>query len=160
MEFVSQRGRRHADYGCGVASLLMLLKHSRPSVKISYQDLARRLRIDKPVKARWGDQYEDAGYGAYPADITLFLKEEGIAFIQLHDTKLTPKCANSLEQLVSIGPVMMGMDWGESGHWIVVIQREGNDFTYFDPYNKVDEGHIISKKDLLNDWDGFAVQVL
>lgn len=162
---MTQRRRPHAQYGCGIASLLMLLKHAQSSFKISYQELARRLRIDEPVIDRWDNQYEDVGYGAYPADITLFLKEENIPFIQLHNAKSTPNGFNFLVQLASIGPVMVGMEgteWGESGHWIVVAPNDKNSFTSFDPYKKVDEEYrvIISKKDLLKDWDGFAVQVL
>jgi len=159
MEFISQLARRHAAYGCGVASLLMLLRNRDAEFSVTYTELADQLEIDKPVRNKWRNQYEDSGPGAYPADITRFLKNEGIPFLQIHDS---PASSEHLMLLVKKAPLMIGMNWGKEGHWVVLQKEYRNGYRYLDPYKMPNEKHsfYISKDKLKKDWDGCAVQLL
>ncbi|MBD3344259.1 MAG: hypothetical protein GF401_04265 [Chitinivibrionales bacterium] len=162
MEFISQKRRPHADYACGVACLAMLLRHRNRDERVDYQELARRLRIDQKVTKKWGNQYEDCGLGAYPADITKYLKEEGIPFLHIHDAEKCHSAGRALLSIVASGPTMAGMNWGKEGHWVVLVTEENGQLSYLDPAKTANEPHksSITDQDLLAQWDGFAIQLL
>lgn len=160
--FVSQCFRKHADIGCGVASLMMLLKHRDEAFSRSYNELADALRITDSVRKKWGEQYDGEGFGAYPADITKFLKEERIPFIQIHRGGSAPL---QLMRVLETGPLMIGMsgeEWGEYGHWIVLESKYRSGYYYLDPHESPTGSYrkFIAEDMLLRDWDGFAIQLL
>lgn len=169
MEHVSQKKKRYADYGCGVASLMMLLKQAQQKSP-SYAELAEKLRITECVTDKWGDQYEDCGKGAYPADITKYLKDVGIPFLQIHDPDNVgeePKnrkfgSLKLLIHIVEFAPVMIGEVFEDVGHWVVLC-KVGEKFMRYDPKFLSNDPKAITTVDtnkIVGKWDGCAIQVL
>lgn len=170
MEHVSQKNNSHADYGCGVASLMMLLKHAQLKQVPPYDKLAKELRITECVTKKWGDQYEDHGKGAYPGDITRYLKNVGIPFLQIHDPynvgeNLKNRKSGSFKLLIHIAefaPVMIGELYENAGHWVVLC-KDGKKFMRYDPEFLSTDPQAIAEVDtniILEKWDGCAIQIL
>ena len=80
--FVSQLENVFPKFGCGIASLMILLQFHNESRRIpSYERLATDLRADKLPSEKGYRWYADKwGKGAYIDDVCLWLLQNGSAF--------------------------------------------------------------------------------
>jgi len=169
VEFVSQRHRPLAAYGCGAACLTMLLRFARqPGVPLpDYPALCGMLRLDTPPKDKGCAHYGN-GFGAYPEDIARCL---GTLRFSFRDGIGHPcNSTTAVVKMLRAAPLMMGMGdndeaWGKEGHWIVLVGFNPSTarFTFLDPWFRSWEPkhcRSISRPRLDAEWDRAYVQLL
>jgi hypothetical protein len=158
--FISQRepyGNRYSNFGCGAACLLMLLRHRYIDRSFpDYESLCKQLRIEMLPSEKGYPYSDDLGPGAYPEDIRDWLSAGGIAFTAATDQDSeTPR--GILDQL-SREPVMVGIDDGLTGHWIVFVKKCAQSVMYFDPFRLSTESYrrYFRLNTFREIWDGHA----
>ncbi len=166
IEFVSQRYTAYAEYGCGAAGLLMLLKAAGYKSPRSVAALARALDIDSLPEEKWGPAYKGCGRGAFLIDILRYLDTSGVRYVAVSDADCRAVSWQQLRHLLKGGPVMVGVrdgEWGEEGHWLVVRRgAKRHSLDCYDPYQHRNElqPRRLSFERLGVDWDGCAVAIL
>jgi len=176
IDFVSQRitssGKKrdkYADISCGVACLMMLLKHAKIIKPPSFNQLCNDLnvRIDahtKNVNKKVLELYcgDEKCYGVFQEDIEAYLIKHNISFKPTKYSK--PSKTISIDKLVSIiekkVPIMVKvgkpLDKKGEGHWIVLYGHEKDTLLYLDPWNKKKYCHKICKNEFCQSWDGIT----
>jgi hypothetical protein len=167
VRFFSQRAPKqvHRGFGCGVASLMMLLRHHRIPVPVpSYRQLCVCLWLSVPPSIK-GWQQSD-GMGAYWTDVERALRGMGstngelIKFSSI--THEDPETAlKSIRRALKVGPVMTGM-WGRgfggaSGHWIVIVGYEKGKLLYLDPSCLRKKVLHLPAEDFPQHWASYAL---
>lgn len=167
VEFVSQRGTKYSEYGCGLACLEMLLRFNGHSSN-SLAKLGKELRIDKAPEKRLGKLFKGLGKGAYNRDVVHYLEEKDISYIHIESNSDSPSAVATLLTLIECSPTMVGMNdvscpetWGDGGHWIVVEFRGGGRVRCVDPYSTLKQNprYYLTEKEFLKDWDGTAISI-
>ena len=138
--FVSQQEQElHSESGCGVASLLMLLKYINHKPLPAWQTLCSELRLSvSPVEK--GYSKHDPEIGLYPEDIFRYVIKENLLF-RMHF--FDNEWRNCLEK----GPIMVLLhgvltEFPNDSHWVVLISYDDQNFSYLDPWYK--EGYKMS----------------
>jgi uncharacterized protein YvpB len=161
--FVSQIEQNlYPEVGCGVASLLMLLKHAQFEPLPTWEALCKALRLDTPPFQK-GYSGTDPAIGLYPEDLYRFVIQNGLSF-RMHF--LNEEWKEALEK-APIMVMMMGLirdhelDPHEA-HWVVLTEFEDNIFTYLDPLGRVTDGYTkqITINDFLHSYTGLALQLI
>ena len=161
VSFMSQRENVLPDIGCGIASLMMLLRfHCKRRRIPSYEQLAHNLRADKLPSEKGYYWYADTcGKGAYIDDVCLWLLRYGFAFQAMYQKSRFSE--SLLLQSLSVGPVMVGMKW-HGGHWVVLVDFDGENITMFDPLRQSSERYMrcMTHSTFFDAWQGRAISVL
>jgi len=159
--FVSQLENVQPQNGCGIASLMMLLKFHCDDRRVpSYEQLANGLRADKLPSEKSYTWYRDKwGKGAYVDDVCLWLLQNGLAFKAISQKSRSNE--RLLFRFLSDGPVMVGMEW-HGGHWVVLVDSNSEHITMLDPLRRSDERYLrrISRSRFFSAWDGPAISIL
>lgn len=132
--FTSQREQSlHEQDSCGVASLMMLLKHANVDPLPSWETLCHDLNLEKdPVHK--GYDVKDPVVGLYPEDLFRYVIHKGYSF-RMH---FYP---NEWQTALEKAPIMVMLDgileaFPDDAHWVVLTQFDGQSFFYLDPYEK------------------------
>lgn len=160
--FVSQNDQNHfPEKACGVACLSMMLKNRGLLQDKSFVELADDLRLTVPPLDK-GYEDDDEAIGVYPEDLFTFCVEHGIPFrMSFYDDEWK----DSLKK----GPIMVLLtgneeEFGLRGmHWVVLLKRDKDFFTYFDPWYKKESGMFerhISAVDFERYYTGIACQFI
>ncbi|MBS0286475.1 MAG: hypothetical protein JSR17_04215 [Proteobacteria bacterium] len=156
--FVSQQGQAlYPESGCGVASLLMLLKFINYSPLPNWEKLCGNLRLDvSPVEK--GYAKENPEIGLYPEDIFRFAVKENLLFrVHFFD--------DEWQSCLEIAPIMVLLDgiikeYPEEPHWVVLTSYDGKIFSYLDPWSKESDSKKIALADFKQFYTGIACQLL
>ncbi|MGD9591229.1 MAG: papain-like cysteine protease family protein [Candidatus Berkiella sp.] len=158
--FVSQHGKEiHSESGCGVASLLMLLKFIDFTPMPSWNALCQALKLDvPPVEKGYDSNCPDIGL--YPEDIFRYIIKHNLFFrMHFYDDEWQACLKN--------GPIMVLLDgilseYPEDAHWVVLISLDQNVFTYLDPWSVHEEQNTqkISFIDFKKCFTGMSCQLL
>ncbi len=139
--FVSQQEQElHSESGCGVASLLMLLKYINFNPVPTWQKLCSELRVNvSPIEK--GYSKHDPEIGLYPEDIFRYVIKENLLF-RMHFFD------NEWHDCLEKGPIMVLLygvlkEFPNDSHWVVLTSYDGKLFSYLDPWSK--QGDKISK---------------
>ncbi len=166
--FISQNEQDyHPEAGCGVASLMMLLKAANFIPLPDWKSLCNQLNLTLPPSETnrncTGYGINDPLIGLYPEDLFKFVIQSNLAF-RMHFLE------NEWEDCLTHAPIMVMMTGPEEAfdldpnelHWIVLLEQNKNFFTYLDPWYKHDEDYIrhISIKDFHQYYSGIALQIL
>jgi uncharacterized protein YvpB len=159
---VSQLENILPDYGCGVASLMMLLKfHCRHRQNPNYETLAEELRAGKlPSEKGYSWYSDDLGRGAYIDDIMHWLSQKGFVFAA--SNRKSRRSERVLLRLLSDAPAMVGMEWHEVGHWVVLVGFDEDNVSMLDPLRR-SNGRFrrrIGLSRFFDQWDGAAITIL
>ncbi|MCE5170057.1 C39 family peptidase [Paenibacillus profundus] len=160
--FISQNDQNYyPEATCGVASLSMLLKFNRIMDNITFNELAEELKLTVPPKKKGYDE-DDQAIGTYPEDLVRFFVLNNIAFrMSFYDDEWK----DSLKR----APIMVLMTGNEeefglrNSHWVVLVQRDKDFFTYLDPWHKKETNNYIkhmSSVDFHRYYTGIACQIL
>jgi|GEM_PF-3239789 hypothetical protein len=173
VEFVSQRNTCYSEIGCGVAACMMLLKTAGYNTPNTFKEMGDLLCVDVPPGKKWGKKFTNYGHGAYARDITKYLENNKIPYINIADERKHKISWASLNKLISLAPVMVGVidkedadKWTDGGHWVVLVEKvAGGKFAYYDPdYTKYKFANTVAPtmttNELKNWWDGCAIVVL
>ncbi len=166
IEFTTQRGTIYSEIGCGVASALMLLKAANLPTPSSFKKMGELLAVNVPAIKKWGKDPKDCDLGAYTRDITRYLSDEQIGHVAISDENKTDLSMVLLASLLQNPPIMVGMayneeDWGDGGHWIVIVSTGLKSVRYYDPYKTSREQfEFTMKRDkFYSEWDGQAIAI-
>ncbi|MBN9289057.1 MAG: hypothetical protein BGO43_05465 [Gammaproteobacteria bacterium 39-13] len=158
--FVSQHGQElHPESGCGVASLLMLLKYINFKPLPSWKLLCNELRLDVPPLDK-GYSKHDPEVGLYPEDIFRYVVKENLLFrMHFFDTEWQDSLMKAPIMVLLHGVLN---EFPDESHWVVLTSYDGKIFSYLDPWSKVDEEIIknISFVEFEKYYTGVACQLL
>jgi hypothetical protein len=136
-------GLPHREFGCGAASLMMLMRHHREHLPIpvpKYEDLCECLwlTVDPAIKG----QDRKWGKGAYATDVKRALcgmtsiAKGPIKFTQIEDAD-AGRALRRIRTALRFGPVMVAMRGkgfgGSEGHWVVISGYQDGEIRYLDP---------------------------
>ena len=167
VRFFSQRAPNHLHrgFGCGVAALMMLLRHHQVPVPVpSYRQLCVCLWLTVPPSIKGWPQ--GSGMAAYSTDVERALyglqspTGKKIKFAAITDEE--PEVAlQSIRKALKVGPVMTGM-WGRGfggdfGHWIVVIGYQNGELLYLDPWCLRKQVRHLPAQDFPQHWASYAL---
>jgi hypothetical protein len=151
----------YPEVGCGVASLMMLLKAVDFKPLPSWRELCDELHLTKPTRQK-GYSSKDPALGLYSEDLFKFVIKSHLPF-RMHF--FAKEWGASLKK----APIMVLMaenpkEFGQEGHWVILVSRKKEFFTYLDPWYKSDyTKHISSvgfKKYYKKYYTGIALQIL
>lgn len=158
--FVSQNDQSYyPEVACGVACMHMLLKYHGLLDDISFGELANKLRLTvPPVKKGYKDT--DAAIGVYPEDVYKYLFERDILFRSSFFKDDWTECLPD-------GPIMALMAgdeelFGEEGHWVVIVEKSEDSFTFLDPwytYESKDYVKQMDEREFYHYYTGSACQI-
>lgn len=130
--FTSQHGQScHAEYGCGVASLLMVLKHAKISPMPTWEALCQALCLSAQ-RTQYGYSDNDPRVGLYPEHLLRYMVHHQYLFrvhFYQHEWQTALERAPIMVMLDGILPLSP-----ESAHWVVLMQYDGQTFSYLDPW--------------------------
>lgn len=165
VQLVSQRDREYENFGCGAASLMMLLCHHRLPMKVpSYPQLCECLWLNvEPEIKGWP---RSDGKGAYESDVKRALKgmasprpnRRHIQFSKIDDAD-PERALRRIVKALRIGPVMSAMEGkgfgsGE-GHWIVITGDEADGLHYLDPWRRRQRDRL-SRTEFCEHWSRYG----
>lgn len=160
--FVSQNDQDfHPEVACGVASLSMLFKYNRLMEHISFEELAKELRMEVPPQEKGYDE-DDQPVGLYPEDVFRFCVSNNIKFrMSFYD--------DEWKDCLKQAPIMALLTGNEeefglrNSHWVVLVKRDKDFFTYLDPWDCKETGEYVkhlSAVDFRRYYTGIACQIL
>jgi len=160
--FVSQLGRgwRSQRYGCGVASLMMLLEyHDELAPPQCYNTLARELgAYIAPEEKGLRDR---RGLGVYRRDVEKWLRSKEVPCkIWVRRPRKNSREPFDVASALPVMAEMNGMRWDKCGHWIVCVRASAHKVYYLDPDDETGEIRSIPRSDFSKDWFGNAVGIL
>jgi hypothetical protein len=162
--YVSQMGRgpQSQTLGCGVASLMMLLKYHDYHVgldhPLSYEVLARVLRAyTQPEKKELRDR---RGCGVYRRDVEKWLRGRDIPYKVWVRGRNNPEGPFDVSAALPIMAEMNGECWSRFGHWIVCIRATAQAVDYLDPQFRTRKIRSLPRSKFSKDWFGNAVGIL
>jgi hypothetical protein len=165
VKLISQRGRDYENFGCGAASLMMLLRHHELPIKVPfYRQLCECLwlTVDPEIKG-WS---RSDGKGAYESDVERALlgmasplpDRRHIQFSKINEAD-PERALHRIARALKIGPVMSAMEGkgfgsGE-GHWIVITGHQADKLYYLDPWPRRQKKHL-SRAEFREHWSGYG----
>lgn len=158
--FVSQQDQElHSDVGCGVASLMMLLKAGDFEPLPSWGLLCHELALMKPPLEK-GYSEQDPEIGLYPEDLMRYVVRHKLKF-RIHFYE------DEWQFALKKAPIMVLMDgileeYPEDSHWVVLVDMDETGFIYLDPWQRHDESYVLhmSNSDFKVAYTGIALQIL
>lgn len=158
--FTSQHGQPiHEDFGCGVASLMMILKYINFKPLPSWIELCEDLNLTKKPTSR-GYKQEDPAIGLYPEDLFKYVITNNLPF-RMHFFD------DEWQESLRIAPIMVLLDglleeFPNDGHWVVVTTLDEGIFSYLDPWEKSFESAIkyITFEKFKQIYTGLACQLV
>ncbi|HXW53446.1 MAG TPA: hypothetical protein VEL47_05000 [Myxococcota bacterium] len=157
--FVSQNDQDYyPGVNCGVAALLTLLKSINYEPLPKFKELADALRrMSLPTQK--GYYNIDIPMAIFPEDIMRYCVKSNFHF-RMHFFD------DEWKECLKIAPIMVLVtgdleDFGPDGHWIVLVERNKDFFTYLDPWLKSNESYIkhISSIEFKKFYSGIALQL-
>lgn len=160
--FISQNEQDfYPEYTCGVACLAMLLKFHGVNMNLDFRSLAGELNFDIAPENKGYDS-DDMEYGVYPEDIFKYLVKNDFKFrMSFYDDEWKDALKKS--------PIMVMMTGNEeeyglrNSHWVVLVSRDKDFFTYLDPYEVSESGKYIKhlwSQDFKKYFTGIACQII
>ncbi|WP_461614789.1 hypothetical protein [Clostridium sp. Marseille-QA1073] len=160
--FISQNEQEfYPEVSCGIASLSMLLKYHGILEWQDFKILGEKLNF-KLSPGEKGYDEDDSPYGVYPEDIFKFCVENKIKFrMSFYD--------DEWKECLKIAPIMVLLTGNEeefglrNSHWVVLVERNKDYFTYYDPWYKKENDEYIRHiwyKDFHEYYTGIACQIL
>jgi uncharacterized protein YvpB len=151
---ISQRGKPHENFACGVASFAMLLTFAGKNYE--YDNLCKELKVtETPYEKGYSWGSEHLGAATYFEDIIRWLQDRKFEFAA--SILRTKQNFSVIPRLIKFTPIIVGIRAQSSGHWVVLVGMHGNRYQYLDPWLKTGKRKEISKIDLFDDWDGTCI---
>jgi hypothetical protein len=158
--FVSQNEQDYyPEITCGVAALLMLLKFGNYGPLPEFKKLAETLRRATPP-AQNGYYDMDMPAAIFPEDILRYCVKNNFHF-RLHFFD------DEWKDCLRLAPIMALVTgdyeaFGPDGHWIVLVERNKDIFTYLDPWQKSLDKFIkhFTLSEFKSFYSGIALQLL
>ncbi len=144
--FVSQRDRGvHERSGCGIASLLMLMKFIKYNPLPSWNELCTSLHVANGLQS-----------------------ENLYSYVAEHHVEFRSYFSDSeWEAALVYAPIMVLLygildEFPKDSHWVVLTQFNNGYFSYMDPWDKEynKDGHSISFEKFKKIYTGFACQLI
>ena len=135
----------------------MLLEYAQGAA-YDYGKLCRELRVSKTPSEKgfsWGSTH--LGYGAYFEDVVRWLQQRHMDFSASNiRNRQNFEC---IGRLIKRMPIMVGVTWCRSGHWIVLDGVKDGVYRILDPQRTTKAGRRrgIREKTLFDQWDGTFV---
>jgi uncharacterized protein YvpB len=159
--FVSQKDQNyHPECSCGVASMMMLLKAANYKPLPSFKELADQLNLTLlPIYKGYDEN--DQSFGVYPEDIYKFCFKNDLKFRMYF-------YEDEWKESLNKSPIMVLMTGNKekfglrNSHWVVLIERDKNFFTYLDPWYKEENNEYIqymSASDFRRYYTGISCQI-
>jgi uncharacterized protein YvpB len=159
--FVSQNEQTyHPELACGIASLTMVLKYYNIPVSKSFEELADELRFTMlPVDK--GYDGDDQQYGTFPEDIFRFCIVNNFNFrMSFYDDEWKDALKKAPIMVLLTGNIE---EFGlRNCHWVVLVERDKDYFTYLDPWETKASGNYIKHiwaLDFKRYYTGIACQI-
>jgi uncharacterized protein YvpB len=158
--FTSQHNQTvYEEEGCGVASMMMLLKYINFKPIPSWQELCEDLSLAKDPILK-GYQSDDPEIGLYPEDLFRYVIRRNFHF-RMH-------CFDDeWQEALLHAPIMVLLDgildeFPTDAHWVVLTRLHEGYFSYLDPWEKSFESAIksISFQRFKQVYTGLACQLL
>ena len=167
VEFCSQMGHPHQEFGCGAASLMMLLRHHREHLPVPlprYGQLCECLwlTVDPAIKGydrKWGK-------GAYATDVERALNgmtsvaNRRIKYTAINDAN-AGRALRRIRTALRFGPVMAAMRGkgfgGLNGHWVVITGCRNDEIRYLDPQLSGSGERCLATGKFADHWDGYGL---
>lgn len=158
--FVSQNEQDYyPEITCGVAALLMLLKFGNYEPVPTFKQLGEALRRATPFGQK-GYYDVDMPAASFPEDIFRFCVRNNFHF-RMHFFD------DEWKDSLKLAPIMVLVTgdyeaFGPDGHWIVIVERNKDIFTYLDPWQKSSDDFIkhFNQADFARYYSGIALQLL
>ena len=160
--FVSQRVYAFPNYTCGVASTMMLLRfHYRRKRIPSYRTLRTELGVVPLPNSR--RLPSNAGVGT--EEVVRYFRQHGIRYQATHRKNRTSW--DTFRRRLRRAPAMVGMGrkvrgWGESDHWVVVIDISPDTVSILDPSHLPRHTRPVTMRlaRFRREWDGTSIQIV
>lgn len=158
--FVSQRNQgSYEDSGCGVACMIMLLKHIKFKPLPTWNELCAALCLEKSHPSQ-ECQNDNSEIELYPEDLFRYVVRENLHFrIRFFD--------DEWQKSLVIAPIMVLLNgvldkFPENAHWVVLTKLSDGYFSYLDPWEKTNDSaeKHISFEQFKNIYTGLACQLL